>query len=416
MIRRTLLHIHQRFCRFALLVLARSFVRDELVIEHRGRTLRACRRGRGRDVATTSLRATIVITDMQAWPLVLLGGSAGLGEAWSKGYWETAELTAAIRIIARATSVADRPRTVIHSLMAPITDRLRRLRPQDKHRDRRNIGAHYDLGNEFFEQLLDPTMMYSSALFSSPEMTLEDASIAKLDRLCRMIDIQPGDRVLEIGTGWGGFAIHAATRFGAQVTTTTISAEQYAYARERVAAAGLEDRITVLSDDYRDLSGTWDRLVSIEMIEAVDWREYDTFFSACCELLAPGGVMGLQAIVIEPDRFERAKNTLDFIKVHIFPGGCLPSIEAIERSLDAVTDFRVDETFGFGTDYAETLRRWRVDLHADVPRLESLGLDQQFIRLWDFYLCYCEAGFDEQMIDVVQMRFTRPSEGERRNG
>jgi cyclopropane-fatty-acyl-phospholipid synthase len=408
MFAKALLAMHQRICRFVLIVLARLFIRDEFEISFGGRTHRACRRKGNRSARIPVLHAQIEITDMRAWPLVLLGGSAGLGEAWSKGYWETADLTATIRVIARATSVADGPRSLLQKVAGPITDRLRRLRPQNKHRDRQNIGAHYDLGNEFFEQLLDPSMMYSSALFSSPNFTLEEGSIAKLDRLCQMIDIRPGDRVLEIGTGWGGFAIHAATRFGAQVTTTTISAEQYVYAKARVAAAGLEDRITVLSDDYRDLSGTWDRLVSIEMIEAVDWRDYDTFFSSCCELLVPGGVMGLQAIVIEPDRFERAKNTRDFIKAHIFPGGCLPSIEAIERSLGRVTDFSVDEDFGFGADYAETLRRWRVNLHADEPKLESLGLDQQFIRLWDFYLCYCEAGFDEKMIDVVQMKFTRP--------
>ena len=408
MFAKALLAVHQRICRFVLIVLARLFIRDEFEISFGGRTHRACRRKGNWSARIPALHAQIEITDMRAWPLVLLGGSAGLGEAWSKGYWETPDLTAAIRIIARATSVADGPRSLLQKVAGPITDRFRRLRPQNKHRDRQNIGAHYDLGNEFFEQLLDPSMMYSSALFSSPNLSLEEGSIAKLDRLCQMIDLRPGDRVLEIGTGWGGFAIHAATRFGAQVTTTTISAEQYVYAKARVAAAGLEDRITVLSDDYRDLSGTWDRLVSIEMIEAVDWRDYDTFFSTCCELLEPGGVMGLQAIVIEPDRFERAKNTRDFIKAHIFPGGCLPSIEAIERSLERVTDFSVDEDFGFGADYAETLRRWRVNLHADEPKLETLGLDQQFIRLWDFYLCYCEAGFDERMIDVVQMKFTRP--------
>lgn len=408
MFAKALLAMHQRICRSVLLVLARAFVGDELQISFGGRSHRACRQKSRRGGRVSKLRAQVDITDMRAWPLILLGGSAGLGEAWSKGYWETAELTATIRILARATSVADGPRSLIQTFVGPITDRLRRLRPQDKHRDRQNIGAHYDLGNEFFEQLLDPTMMYSSALFSAPSLTLEEGSIAKLDRLCRMIDIRPGDRVLEIGTGWGGFAIHAATRFGAHVTTTTISAEQFTYAKERVAAAGLEDRITVLSDDYRDLSGSWDRLVSIEMIEAVDWRDYDMFFSTCCGLLAPGGVMGLQAIVIEPDRFERAKNTRDFIKAHIFPGGCLPSIEAITRSLERITDFSVDEDFGFGADYAETLRRWRVNLRADEATLASLGLDQQFIRLWDFYLCYCEAGFDEKMIDVVQMRFTRP--------
>ena len=407
MFAKALLAVHQRICRFVLIVLARLFIREKFEVSFGGRSHRASRRIGSRGARVPALHAQIEITDMRAWPLVLLGGSAGLGEAWSKGYWETPDLTAAIRVIARATSVADGPRSLLQKVAGPITDRLRRLRPQDKHRDRQNIGAHYDLGNEFFEQLLDPSMMYSSALFSSPSLTLEEGSVAKLDRLCQMIDIRPGDRVLEIGTGWGGFAIHAATRFGAHVTTTTISAEQYVYAKARVAAAGLEDQITVLSDDYRDLSGTWDRLVSIEMIEAVDWRDYDTFFSACCDLLVPGGVMGLQAIVIEPDRFERAKNTRDFIKAHIFPGGCLPSIEAIERSLERVTDFSVDEDFGFGADYAETLRRWRLNLHADEPRLESIGLDQQFIRLWDFYLCYCEAGFEEKMINVVQMKLTR---------
>ena len=407
MFAKALLAVHQRICRFVLIVLARLFIREKFEVSFGGRSHRASRRIGSRGARVPALHAQIEITDMRAWPLVLLGGSAGLGEAWSKGYWETPDLTAAIRVIARATSVADGPRSLLQKVAGPITDRLRRLRPQDKDRDRQNIGAHYDLGNELFEQLLDPSMMYSSALFSSPSLTLEEGSVAKLDRLCQMIDIRPGDRVLEIGTGWGGFAIHAATRFGAHVTTTTISAEQYVYAKARVAAAGLEDQITVLSDDYRDLSGTWDRLVSIEMIEAVDWRDYDTFFSACCDLLVPGGVMGLQAIVIEPDRFERAKNTRDFIKAHIFPGGCLPSIEAIERSLERVTDFSVDEDFGFGADYAETLRRWRLNLHADEPRLESIGLDQQFIRLWDFYLCYCEAGFEEKMINVVQMKLTR---------
>ena len=407
MFAKALLAVHQRICRFVLIVLARLFIREKFEVSFGGRSHRASRRIGSRGARVPALHAQIEITDMRAWPLVLLGGSAGLGEAWSKGYWETPDLTAAIRVIARATSVADGPRSLLQKVAGPITDRLRRLRPQDKHRDRQNIGAHYDLGNEFFEQLLDPSMMYSSALFSSPSLTLEEGSVAKLDRLCQMIDIRPGDRVLEIGTGWGGFAIHAATRFGAHVTTTTISAEQYVYAKARVAAAGLEDQITVLGDDYRDLSGTWDRLVCIEMIEAVDWRDYDTFFSACCDLLVPGGVMGLQAIVIEPDRFERAKNTRDFIKAHIFPGGCLPSIEAIERSLERVTDFSVDEDFGFGADYAETLRRWRLNLHADEPRLESIGLDQQFIRLWDFYLCYCEAGFEEKMINVVQMKLTR---------
>lgn len=403
-LRRILTTIFQSLCRFALIRLATRFVDDDLTLVHNGRTVRIGTHRSRSSEAADRLRAEIVVTNGQAWPRVLLGGSAGLGESWSDGFWEADDLTSAIRILARATSRGDGARSTVHAVVGPVTDRLRRLRPQDKRRDRRNIGAHYDLGNEFFEHFLDPTMMYSSAMFRSTDMTLEEASIEKIDHLCRMIDIRPGDRVLEIGTGWGGFALHAATRFGALVTTTTISAEQYTYARNRVLAAGLDDRITVLGTDYRDLTGSWDKVVSIEMIEAVDWREYDTFFSACRRLLRSGGTMGLQAIVIRPDRFERAKNTNDFIKTHIFPGGCLPSIEAIERSLDNVGALAIDEFIAFGSDYAETLRRWRTNLHEDEQILESFALDQRFIRLWDFYLCYCEAGFDEKMIDVVQMR------------
>jgi cyclopropane-fatty-acyl-phospholipid synthase len=399
--------LRQKLAKIALLGLARAFVRDELKIVDADRTIRACRRRRPHRATDNTMTSRITISDARAWPLVLLGGSAGLGEAWFKGYWDTDDLTTALRVLARATRTADRPRSALHGVTRPISDRLRRLRPQDKQRDRRNIGAHYDLGNDFFEHFLDPTMMYSSAIFPSPEATLEQASVEKLDRLCRLIGLAPGDRVLEIGTGWGGFAIHAATRFGATVTTTTISAEQFAYAQDRVERAGLSDRIDVLHDDYRDLSGTWDKVVSIEMIEAVDWREYDTFFERCCKLLEPGGTMGLQAILIDDDRFERAKNTRDFIKAHVFPGGCLPSTEAILRSVERVTDFAMTAKVTFGSDYAETLRRWRTNLHSDEAGLASLGLDQQFLRLWDFYLCYCEAGFDEQTIDVAQMVLTR---------
>jgi cyclopropane-fatty-acyl-phospholipid synthase len=399
--------LRQKLAKITLIGLARAFVREEFQIVDANGPIRACRRNRSRRSSEDIMTSSITISDTRAWSLVLLGGSAGLGEAWFKGYWDTDDLTTALRVLARATRTADRPRSALHGITRPISDRLRRLRPQDKKRDRRNIGAHYDLGNDFFEHFLDPTMMYSSAIFPSPEATLEEASVEKLDRLCRLIGLAPGDRVLEIGTGWGGFAIHAATRFEAIVTTTTISAEQFAYARDRVNRAGLSDRIVVLHDDYRDLSGTWDKVVSIEMIEAVDWREYDTFFEHCCKLLKSGGTMGLQAILIEDDRFERAKNTQDFIKAHVFPGGCLPSNDAILRSVAKVTDFTMTAKVAFGPDYAETLRRWRTNLHSDEAALAALGLDRQFLRLWDFYLCYCEAGFDERSIDVAQIVLTR---------
>jgi cyclopropane-fatty-acyl-phospholipid synthase len=361
------------------------------------------------ELGRAALRATMTVHDPRAWRRVLTGGSAGLGEAYLDGWWDADDLTAVLRALSRATRRTDRHRTAVQRAAGPVTDAARRLRRPDKGRDRRNIRAHYDLGNEFFELFLDPTMMYSSAVFPFWEASLEQASTEKLDRLCRMVDLRPGDRVVEIGTGWGGFAVHAAERYGAEVTTTTISAEQHAYATERVARAGLADRVHVLHDDYRELTGTFDKLVSIEMIEAVDWREHDTFFERCRRLLRPDGLMGLQAIVIESQRYERAKNTQDFIKQFIFPGGCLPSMEAILRSVRRVTDLAVTHVDDYGVHYAETLRRWRANLHADPAALAALDLDERFVRMWDFYLCYCEAAFEERAISVVQMALARPA-------
>jgi cyclopropane-fatty-acyl-phospholipid synthase len=256
--------------------------------------------------------------------------------------------------------------------------------------------------------MLDETMMYSSAVFAAPDMTLAEASTHKLDLLCRRLELGPEDHVVEIGTGWGGFAVHAAASYGCRVTTTTISRAQFTHATARVAEAGLAHLVEVRHDDYRDLTGTYDKLVSIEMIEAVDWRELDTFFSACERLLTPEGLMGLQAIVIPGQRYERVKNTEDFIKAFIFPGGCLPSIESITRSTGRVTDFTLTEVADYGVHYAETLRRWRANIHGRGDELSRLGLDGTFRRMWDFYLAYCEAGFDERDISVVQCVLARP--------
>ena len=289
-----------------------------------------------------------------------------------------------------------------------MTDPVRRRRRQDPARDRADVRAHYDLGNEFFERLLDETMMYSSAVFPSPSSSLAEGSAHKLDRLCRRLGLGPDDHVLEIGTGWGGFAVHAAQRYGCRVTTTTISQQQYDYARSRVRAAGLDGRVTVLDRDYRDLDGRYDAVVSIEMIEAVDWREYGTFFAACRDRLTPAGRLGMQAIVIPAQRYDQARAGRDFIKNVIFPGGSLPSIEALLRASSAVGDFTVTDLEDIGPHYAETLRRWRASLEACRADLGDLGLDARFGRLWDFYLAYCEAGFDERDISAVQLVLTRP--------
>ncbi len=248
----------------------------------------------------------------------------------------------------------------------------------DPERDRHNIAAHYDLGNDFFAAFLDQTMTYSSAIFDPADATLAEASTRKLDRMCRLLQLAPEDRVIEIGSGWGSFATHAASRYDARVTTTTISAEQYEWARKRVAADGLSHRVQVLNEDYRDLVGTYDKLASIEMIEAVDWRELDTFVGTCTRLLEPDGLMGLQAIVIPGHRWAGTKDRPDFIKTHIFPGGCLPSIESLSASISRVSDLTLIELHDYGLHYAETIRRWRANLEAHHDELAAMGLDERF--------------------------------------
>ena len=358
-----------------------------------------------------SVRVRVEVHDPRSYQAVLTGGSAGLGEAYLRGWWDVDDLTGFLRLLGREVHRYDPARNGVARSAGVLVDRVRARRRPDKHRDRANIAAHYDLSNDFFSLMLDETMMYSSAVFATPEMSLTDASTHKLDLLCRRLDLGPADHVVEIGTGWGGFAVHAAATYGCRVTTTTISHAQFTYATARVAAAGLAHLVEVRNEDYRDLTGTYDKLVSIEMIEAVDWRELDTFFATCQRLLTPDGVMGLQAIVIPGARYERAKNTEDFIKAFIFPGGCLPSIESITRSTRRVTDLTLTDLDAYGTHYAETLRRWRANVETHQARLGGLGLDDRFQRMWAFYLAYCEAAFDEGDIDVIQCVLARPGAG-----
>jgi cyclopropane-fatty-acyl-phospholipid synthase len=355
-----------------------------------------------------ALEVTIEVHDPRAWSAVMTGASVGLGDAWTEGWWDCDDLTQLLRLLSRSAHRHDVGRRPLVRALGRAVDQVRARRPQDPTRDRRNIAAHYDLGNDFFALLLDETMTYSSAIFTDPDQTLAEASTEKLDRLCRMLGVAPDDRLVEIGSGWGSFATHAAERYGARVTTTTISAEQYDYTRKRVASDGLVDRVTVCNDDYRDLVGTFDHLVSIEMIEAIDWRELDTYFAACDRLLSARGQMALQAIVIPGPRYEARKNGRDFVKARVFPGGCLPSLESISASLRRVSDLEIVELHDYGLHYAETLRRWRANFERHRPELAQLGLDRSFLRLWEFYLCYCEAGFEEREISVVQCRLARP--------
>lgn len=351
---------------------------------------------------------TVIVHDPAVWWDTLMEGSVGLGRGYAEGLWDCDDLTTLTRVLSRSlrpvTAVQDR----LGAAAGSVTDWARRLNPPTKRTDRRNIRSHYDLSNEFFEHMLDETMTYSCAQFTDPGMDLAAAQRAKIERLCRKLDLGSDDHLVEIGTGWGSLAVHAASRHGCRVTTTTISDAQYEYASKRVAEAGLAERVTVLNLDYRDLTGTYDKLVSVEMIEAVDWRQHDAFFETCAGLLHDRGIMALQAITVEDRSFERAKNGTDFIREYIFPGGCLPSVESITRSVRRSTPLAVVDLEDIGRHYAETLRRWHENVAAHRTEIEALGLGDRFLRLWAFYLCYCEGAFLERHISDVQLVLAMP--------
>ncbi|HXD55571.1 MAG TPA: cyclopropane-fatty-acyl-phospholipid synthase family protein [Solirubrobacteraceae bacterium] len=353
------------------------------------------------------LRATIEVRSPRFYRH-LLRGSVGLCESYMDGLWECDDLVAMTRIAALNVSGLDRLRRIFAPVLVPVQRWARFLVRNTPGRARRRIEAHYDLGNELFGLFLDETMMYSCAVFERPEADLREASLAKLERICRRLQLQPEDHVLEIGTGWGGFACYAAERYGCRVTTTTISREQHAYATERVRAAGLSDRVTVLCEDYRDLRGSYDKLVSIEMIEAVGWQYFGRFFSRCSELLREDGAMMLQAIVIDDRAYEVEKAGRSFINTYIFPGGCLPSLEVIARTVARVTDMRQVHLEDITEHYARTLAEWRERFLAAREHLEGLGYDERFRRLWELYLSYCEGGFAERRIQDVQLLLAKP--------
>jgi cyclopropane-fatty-acyl-phospholipid synthase len=330
------------------------------------------------------------------------------------GMFECAELPELARLAALNMPQLDTWRRALRPVVALPQAAARWLERNTPARSRRQISAHYDLGNDLFGLMLDETMMYSCGIFESEDATLHEAQVAKLDRICRKLDLRPEDHVLEIGTGWGGFAIHAASNYGCRVTSTTISAEQFALARERVGAAGLEDRITLLLEDYRALEGTYDKLVSIEMIEAVGWQYFDTFFARCGALLAPDGTMLLQAITIDDRAYAVEKATKSFANTHIFPGGCLPSVAVISRSVARASDLRAVPLEDITHHYVRTLRCWRANFLGHRDRVEALGYDGRFQRLWELYLAYCEGGFDARRIGTVQLVLAKPRHAPRR--
>ncbi|UCE89536.1 MAG: class I SAM-dependent methyltransferase [Pseudomonadota bacterium] len=356
-----------------------------------------------------SVGATIRVLHPRFYNALAFGGSIGAGESYMAGHWQCDSLTSAVRILLRNYDVLSNMDDSAGRITAPLHKMFHWLHRNTKDGSRKNIAAHYDLGNDMFQLFLDETMMYSCGVFDRPDSTLEEASMAKIDRICRKLDLSPADHILEIGTGWGGFALHAAKRYGCRVTTTTISREQHALAVERVETAGLGDRITVLCQDYRDLDGQYDKLVSIEMIEAVGYEFFDNYFEQCSRLLKPEGMMLLQAITIADQRYEAARHDADFIQRYIFPGGCLPSVAAINDSIARVTNMRLFHLEDIGPHYATTLRHWRDRFIANVDAVRALGYPKSFVRMWEFYFCYCEGGFLERSVGTVQALFTKPS-------
>lgn len=393
----------QRFARRQLLQRMARLEHGAIEVHDAEGTLRFGQAAHG-----SGLHARIEVLDPQFWADAVFGGTVGAGEAYIHGLWRCDDLTALVRIMVANRQVLEE----IDGGAKQLAELGRRighwLNRNSRAGSRRNISAHYDLGNDFFRLFLDPTMNYSCGIFESPKATMEQASLAKMDAVCRKLDLQPTDHLLEIGTGWGGLAIHAATHYGCRVTTTTISREQHALAAERIRAAGLEDRIELLLEDYRDLEGSYDKLVSIEMIEAVGHKFMDTYFRKCSSLLKPDGLMLLQGITIRDELYEQALKAVDFIQRFVFPGGFLPSVAAMSASLSRSADLQMLHLQDIGLHYATTLRKWRERFFDKLEAVRALGYPDSFIRLWEFYLCYCEGAFLERNIGTVQMLLAKP--------
>ena len=362
----------------------------------------------GENAESTSLQATITIHHPRFFNRILFNGSIGAAEAYMQGLWSADDLTTVMRILALNQPVFAEMERGLARLTTPLYRLYHYVRKNTKMGSRKNILAHYDLGNKFYKLFLDPTMTYSCGIFETEQSTLEEASIAKYDRICKKLQIKPGDRVVEIGTGWGGFAVHAVQNYDVHVTTTTISDEQHRFAGGRFKRAGIQDRVTLLKQDYRNLKGQFDKLVSIEMIEAVGHQYFDTFFKTCSQLLHDRGMMLLQAITIQDQEFKRYIHTVDFIKRYIFPGGCVTSVAAMLASIARITDLRIFHFEDITPHYARTLRKWRQRFFSNIHKVRALKFPETFIRMWEYYLCYCEGGFAERYIGDVQMLLTKP--------
>ncbi|EMC0407629.1 class I SAM-dependent methyltransferase [Vibrio fluvialis] len=352
-------------------------------------------------------QAHIRVTHPGFYGRVLKGGSIAAAEAYMDGWWDSPNLTAVTELMARNLSALDQLEAQSSFVTRAMNKVGHWLKRNSIVRAKQNIEAHYDLGNDLYQTFLDERMLYSSALYLSTSDSLEQAQIQKMDRLCQQLQLTENDHVIEIGTGWGAMAIYMAQHYGCKVTTTTISEEQFAYADAEIARLGLEGKITLLKQDYRLLEGQFDKLVSIEMIEAVGKAYLQSYIEKCQSLLKPGGLMAIQAITIADQRYDYYSNNVDFIQKYIFPGGFLPSITVLTQMATRHTDFIVRDVFDIGMDYAKTLADWRLRFEAALNTVQTLGYDERFVRMWRYYLCYCEGGFNARTISTIHMTLQR---------
>jgi cyclopropane-fatty-acyl-phospholipid synthase len=359
---------------------------------------------------TSDLRARVAVHDERFFSRILWGGDDAAGDSYVDGDWSSPDPVAVVRVAARNMSALEGGNPLLTAGSRVLHRVKHALNRNTVSGSRRNIHAHYDLSNEFFRLFLDRNMVYSSAVYRSADDSLEEAQVEKLDRICRKLALGPDDHVLEIGTGWGAFALHASRNYGCRVTTTTISREQHEQAKDAFGAAGdAGKRITLLLEDYRNLRGTFNKLVSIEMFEAVGLSFYDTFFSICDRLLTPDGSMVMQAITMNEHRFDAYKRQSDWIQRRIFPGGQLASVREILNSLVRSTRLSMYNVEDIGLHYAYTLAEWRRRFHRSNDNVRGLGFDERFFRTWDYYLAYSEAAFRERYISDVQLMLTKNS-------
>ena len=356
----------------------------------------------------SELKVNVQIFSPEFYVFMGSGGLLGVTESYTAGYWQSNNLVSLIRIVIQNKDVMNQLDSGWARLFKPLNNYIHRLRQNSLDGSKKNILAHYDLSNEFYQLWLDETMTYSCGVFDNKSSTLEEASVEKLDRICRKLQLTDRDSVLEIGTGWGSFAIHAAKHYGCKVTTTTISDAQYELAKERINQENLTDRITLLKDDYRKLTGRYDKIVSIEMIEAVGHEYVPVFFKTVSSLLKDDGLFVMQGITYNDQNFDVYKNSVDFIKKYIFPGSCLISVSQVTETMKTYTDLSIVHLEDITIHYATTLKIWRENFQSSIASIKALGFSSAFIKMWDFYFVYCEAGFRERHIGDYQFVFSKP--------